>query len=61
MHTDKQILDPCCGPKMMWFAREHPAVLFGDLRNETLTVTDRSHGRVDGTRTLSITPSEVKP
>ncbi len=56
MQTDKRILDPCCGPKMMWFDREHPAVLFGDLRSETLTVTDRSHGRIDGTRTLSITP-----
>lgn len=50
------ILDPCCGSRMMWFDREHPAVLFGDIRRETLTVTDRSHGRVDGKRVLSIDP-----
>lgn len=50
------VLDPCCGGRMMWFDREHPAVLFGDIRRETLTVTDRSHGRVDGKRVLSIDP-----
>ena len=41
---------------MMWFDRQHPDVVFGDQRNETLTVTDRSHGRADGTRTLCIEP-----
>jgi len=52
----RQILDVCCGPKMMWFDREHPNVIFGDQRSETLTVTDRSHGKQDGTRTLRIEP-----
>lgn len=41
---------------MFYFDRANPDVLFGDLRNETITVTDRSHGRVDGTRTLHIKP-----
>ena len=50
------ILDPCCGSRMMWFDRGHPDVLFGDQRSETLTVTDRSHGKQDGTRTLRIAP-----
>jgi SAM-dependent methyltransferase len=50
------ILDPCCGSKMMWFDRNHPAVVYGDKRSETVTVADRSHGRVDGTRTLRIEP-----
>lgn len=40
----------------MWFDREHPDVVFGDRRNETLTVTDRSHGKADGTRELRIEP-----
>jgi hypothetical protein len=50
------ILDPCSGGRMMWFDRDHPDVVFGDNRRETLTVTDRSHGRENGTRTLSIEP-----
>ena len=50
------ILDPCCGSRMMWFDRGRSDVLFGDLRSETLTVTDRSHGKQHGTRTLRIAP-----
>jgi hypothetical protein len=41
---------------MMWFDRGHPDAVFGDRRRETLTVTDRSHGRADGTRTLTVDP-----
>ena len=41
---------------MMYFQRQSPAVLFGDLRHETLTVIDRSHGKADGTRTIHISP-----
>ncbi|ACC71099.1 class I SAM-dependent methyltransferase [Paraburkholderia phymatum] len=52
----KLILDPCCGSRMFWFDRANPAVVFGDQRRETVTVTDRSHGREDGTRTLNIEP-----
>lgn len=51
-----RVLDPCCGSRMMWFDRAHPDVLFGDRRSETLTVTDRSHGKQDGTRTLTVCP-----
>ena len=40
----------------MWFDHRHPDVVFGDRRRETLTVTDRSHGRADGTRTLTVAP-----
>lgn len=54
--VEKLILDPCCGSRMMWFDRSHPDVIFGDMRRETLTLTDRSHGREDGTRTLCIDP-----
>lgn len=44
---------------MMWFDHANPDVVFGDLRSESLTVTDRSHGRTDGTRTLRIEPDVV--
>jgi len=50
------ILDPCCGSRMMWLDRQNPNVVFGDIRSETITVTDRSHGKTDGTRTLVIEP-----
>ena len=55
----KTVLDVCCGSRMMWFDRQHPAVVFGDQRRETLTVTDRSHGRADGTRELRIEPDTL--
>ncbi len=58
-HEDKRILDPCCGSRMMWFDRANPDALFGDRRAETLTVTDRSHGREDGTRTFTIAPDTL--
>ena len=41
---------------MMWFARMNPMVLFGDCRDETLTVPDRSHGKPDGKRVIHIHP-----
>lgn len=53
---DPRVLDPCCGGRMMWFDRDHPDVIFGDVRTEILTVTDRSHGRQDGVRVLNIEP-----
>ena len=52
-----RILDPCCCSKMMWFDRGHDDVVFGDQRSETLTVTDRSHGKEDGQRKLIIRPN----
>lgn len=51
-----KVLDPCCGSRMMWFDRGHPGVVFGDKRSETLTVTDRSHGKINGTRMLVVNP-----
>lgn len=52
----KKMLDACCGSRMMWGDRHNPEVVFGDMRFETITVTDRSHGNVSGTRTLVIEP-----
>lgn len=54
-----KVLDPCCGSRMMWFDRQHPGVVFGDQRSEVLTVTDRSHGNPEGTRTLRIEPDTL--
>lgn len=51
-----RVLDPCCGSKMMWFDRGSDDVIFGDNRAETLKITDRSHGNVDGTRILHVNP-----
>lgn len=53
------MLDPCSGGRMMRFDRDHPGVIFGDLRRETLTVTDRSHGNADGVRVLRIEPDQL--
>lgn len=50
------ILDVCCGSRSMWFERNHKHTVFGDIRHETVTVTDRSHGKRDGTRVLTICP-----
>lgn len=57
-HTPS-VLDPCCGSRMMWFNRNNTDVVFGDIRNETLTVTDRSRGNKSGTRTLQIEPDTM--
>lgn len=57
--TKPLILDPCCGSRMMWFKRAHPDAVFGDRRSETITVVDRSHGNLEGTRTLHVRPDMV--
>lgn len=54
-----RVLDPCCGSRMMWLDRNHPDVVFGDCRSETVTVTDNSHGNADGTRTIRIEPGTL--
>jgi hypothetical protein len=32
--NEKVILDACCGPRMFWFTKEHPKVLYQDIREE---------------------------
>lgn len=54
-----RILDPCCGSRMMWKDKADPRVVFGDIRREVITVTDRSHGNESGTRTLRIEPDTL--
>ena len=55
----QRVLDPCCGSRMMWLDRQHPDVVFGDNRSETIIVTDRSNGNQSGTRTLRIEPDTL--
>lgn len=40
MGQEKTILDACCGGKMMWFQKDHPNVLFADIREEEHTLCD---------------------
>lgn len=49
------VLDACCGGRMMWFDPKDQRCLFGDLRDETVVVTDRTH-REDGTRVVEVHP-----
>jgi hypothetical protein len=47
MQTDKLILDPCCGSRMMWFDKQNPDVEFGDKRCEEHTLCDGRTLRID--------------
>lgn len=47
IHTDKRILDACCGARMFWFDKEYPDVLFADIRRESITCCDGRHVEID--------------
>jgi len=53
----RPILDVCCASRSMWFNKQHPNVIFGDIRNEVHIVTDKS--KADGTRTIRIEPDTL--
>lgn len=53
-----EVLDPCCGTRMFWFDKQDARAVFGDIRSEVVTVTDRTH-RDDGTRVLTIEPDKL--
>lgn len=57
--TAPRVLDPACGPRMMWFDRADPRAIFGDCRAEAVRVSDRSHGKVNGSRTITIEPDTL--
>jgi hypothetical protein len=52
----KSVLDVCCGPRMFWFDKTDERALFVDNRVEEHVVTDRSHGKEQGSRSFSIRP-----
>lgn len=47
----KKILDACCGSKMFWFDKNHPEVIYQDIREE-------KHILCDG-RELSVCPDVI--
>lgn len=59
MNQQPRVLDPCCGSRMFWFDKKNPEVIFGDCRQETLTVTDNSRGNTTGQRTICIEPDTL--
>ena len=48
MKSDKKIIDVTCGSRMMWFDKQHPDVIYADIRTE-------NHILCDG-RVLEISP-----
>lgn len=54
----RDVLDVCCGSRMMWLDKRHPRVVYGDQRSEAITVSDTSHGP-GGTRTICIEPDTL--
>lgn len=52
------VLDPACGTRACWFDKADPRVLFGDIRQEDVSVTDRTHS-ADGTRTIRVAPDQL--
>lgn len=51
------ILDPCCGSRMFWFNRKDTRATFGDIRQETHELKDKSSK--GGSRKLIIEPDQV--
>ena len=39
------VLDPCCGSRMMWFDKSDQRTLFGDCRSEEHFLPDRQYTR----------------
>ena len=52
----KTVLDVCCGPRMFWFDKTDARTLFIDNRSETKVLIDRSHGKLDGKRIVTVKP-----
>lgn len=48
------VLDPCCGSRMFWFDRGDSRAVFGDARNESHLLADKSSR--GGQRELIISP-----
>ena len=53
----RRVLDVCCGPRMFWFDRNDPRVLFLDKRSETHTVKDKSSS--GGRRKITVRPDII--
>ncbi|MDD3122656.1 MAG: SAM-dependent methyltransferase [Candidatus Izemoplasmatales bacterium] len=40
MEQNKIVLDACCGSKMFWFDKQHPSVIYNDIRELDETLCD---------------------
>ena len=40
MSSEKKILDVCCGSRMFWFDKQHPNVVYSDIRSENYVLCD---------------------
>ena len=45
--SEKRVLDPCCGSRMMWFDKQNPDAIFGDKRYEQHTLCDGRSLRIE--------------
>lgn len=54
MTEASNVLDPCCGSRMFWFDRSDERAVFGDIRRERHSLTDKSSK--GGKRELIIAP-----
>lgn len=52
---NKEILDPCCGSKMFYFDKENKNVLFGDCRQENITLYNGRKLNVNPEQILDVT------
>jgi SAM-dependent methyltransferase len=53
----KQVLDACCGSRMMWFNKKDERCLFGDMRCETMTICHMPSKK--GRSPIVIDPDEI--
>lgn len=52
-------IDLCCGGRSFWFDQNNAQTIYGDRRHETIFVTDQSHGKIGGRRTVTIAPDAL--
>jgi len=55
--SDAAVLDACCGSRMFWFDRQDSRAVFGDIRREAHSLTDKSSA--GGSRELIIDPDII--
>ena len=56
----KNILDVCCGSRMFWFNKEHPNVLYGDIRDENHILCDGRKLDIDPDIMIDFTDLQFK-
>jgi SAM-dependent methyltransferase len=57
MSDQRPVIDVCCGSRMFWFDRQDERAVFGDIRKEVHSLTDKSSS--GGARQLVIDPDQL--